>query len=435
MARAQILLLDLIGVASVGATTGAGRVAARVASRHLRGIESVPILFQGASCGVPGAAMAGAFAIDSIDAHDGDRLAKGHAGCAAMPAALAFTKEGSGEEFLTRLVLGYEIGCRAGVALHASAADYHTSGAWIALAVAAIGARALQLSCVATREALGIGEYHGPRSPMMRCIDHPTMVKDGSGWGALSGATAALLAAEGFTGAPAMLVEDPALSRFWSDFGNRWLILEQYVKPEPVCRWAQPAVHAAIALRLRHAIDPAAVARIEVRTFAEAARLACARPRTTEEAQYALPYPVGVALAKGAVGPADVLRLDDGPSLALSGKVAMRVDEGYSAAFPQRRLADVTVVLTDGTRLESGPTEADGDPERPLSDDAIRAKFRSYAAPVLGARRAGLIEALVDGLPADDIAPLAAALSAPPSAGEDLTSATLVTSERANAAP
>jgi hypothetical protein len=30
-----------------------------------------------------------------------------------------------------------------------------------------------------TREALGIAEYHGPRSQMMRCIDHPTMVKDG----------------------------------------------------------------------------------------------------------------------------------------------------------------------------------------------------------------------------------------------------------------
>ena len=29
---------------------------------------------------------------------------------------------------------------------------------------------------------LGIAEYHGPRSQMMRCIDHPTMLKDGAGW-------------------------------------------------------------------------------------------------------------------------------------------------------------------------------------------------------------------------------------------------------------
>ncbi len=48
-----------------------------------------------------------------------------------------------------------------------------------------IGARYLGgLDRAASRHALGgIGEYHGPRSQMMRCIDHPTMVKDGSGWG------------------------------------------------------------------------------------------------------------------------------------------------------------------------------------------------------------------------------------------------------------
>ena len=94
----------------------------------------------------------------------------------------------------------------------------------------------------ATRHALGIAEYHGPRSQMMRCIDHPTMVKDGSGWGALAGVSAAYLAAEGFTGAPAVLVDDHP--EIWGSLGARWAIMEQYLKPYPVCRWAQPAVEA-----------------------------------------------------------------------------------------------------------------------------------------------------------------------------------------------
>ena len=55
------------------------------------------------------------------------------------------------------------------------------------------------------RHALGIAEYHGPRSQMMRCIDFPTMVKDGSGWGAIVGLSA-VFAADGFTGAPALVV-------------------------------------------------------------------------------------------------------------------------------------------------------------------------------------------------------------------------------------
>ena len=41
------------------------------------------------------------------------------------------------------------------------------------------------------RQAIGIAEYHGPRSQMMREIDNPTMLHDGSGWGAMVGVTAA----------------------------------------------------------------------------------------------------------------------------------------------------------------------------------------------------------------------------------------------------
>src|SRR5918997_4185607 len=100
---------------------------------------------------------------------------------------------------------------------------------------------------------------------MMRCIDHPTMVKDGSGFGALAGVSAAYLATEGFTGAPAVLVEDGPAA-IWGDLGRRWTILEQYFKPYPVCRWAQPAVEAAAALMARGA-SASRIAQVEIRTF------------------------------------------------------------------------------------------------------------------------------------------------------------------------
>src|SRR5690606_11554666 len=134
----------------------------------------------------------------------------------------------------------------------------HTSGAWGAVAVAGVGSRVLGLDPVRTREALGIAEYYSPRSQMMRVIDHPTMVKDGSGWGAMVGAVAALLAREGFTGAPAVTVEDEAVAGYWDDLGTRWRMLEQYFKPYPVCRWAQPAMEAAAQLRRDDAFDAAA---------------------------------------------------------------------------------------------------------------------------------------------------------------------------------
>ena len=153
-----------------------------------------------------GAAFANAATIDGFDAHDGHPLTKGHAGCGCFAALLAFAGDGlalSGSEALGHLLLGYEVAIRAGIALHATAAEYHTTGAWVSIATASIGARMLGLDKASLREAIGIAEYHGPRSQMMRCIDFPTMVKDGSGWGAMAGVMAAHLAREGFTGAPA----------------------------------------------------------------------------------------------------------------------------------------------------------------------------------------------------------------------------------------
>ena len=149
------------------------------------------LMFDGRRVSLVGAALANGMTIDAFDAHDGHVLTKGHAGAAVLPGALAFAEAAggsiAGQDFIADLVVGYEVAIRAGIATHRTAPDYHTSGSWNALGVAAIGARRLGLDAAQTREALGIAEYHGPRSQMMRCIDFPTMVKDGSGWGAMTG--------------------------------------------------------------------------------------------------------------------------------------------------------------------------------------------------------------------------------------------------------
>lgn len=165
--------------------------------------------------------------------------------------------------------------------LHASAADYHASGAWNAIASAAVGTRCLRLGAEQIGHAMGIAEYSGPRSPMLRCIDNPTMVKDASAWGAAAGVSATLLAAAGFTAPPAETIT----VQVWADLGTRWRILEQYFKPYPVCRWAHPAVEAAIALVTAHSVVPTDIYGIDVTTFHPATRLTVVRPTTTEQAR------------------------------------------------------------------------------------------------------------------------------------------------------
>jgi len=407
--QATRCLLDLIGVAAAGTRTRASQIARSYAASQLCGRdESARILFDGRRAGIAGAAFAGAATIDAMDGHDGHALTKGHAGAAILPALLALCDGASGQraidgrEFLTCLTLGYEIATRAGIAQHATVADYHCSGSWNAVGCAAVAGRLLSLNEAQLREALGIAEYFGPRGQMQRTCAMPSMVKDGSGSGAQAGVTAAMLAREGFTGAPAAIIENAEAKEYWSDLGTRWRIREQYFKPYPVCRWAQPAIEAALALQRAHGFAAEDIAHLSIESFREAVELGaqCGVPETTEDAQYSLPYPVAATLVFGRLGAeeVDVPKLADLRVRRLLGVIALAENEEYSGLFPAERWARVQIELQDGRRLVSEPSQARGNPENPLSDAELQGKYFELAEPVLGRLRALRIERIVSQL-------------------------------------
>ena len=399
-ASVRYWLLDLLGVAAAGTTTELSRIIYNHAESQFGSVQlKSRLLFDGRNASPVGAALANGMTIDSIDAHDGHKLTKGHVGCGVLAGLLAFADAESlnSDEFLCALVIGYEIGTRAGIALHRTALDYHTSGAWVALAVAAVGSRLLKLDETQTREALGIAEYHAPRSQMMRCIDFPTMIKDGSGVGAMTGVSAAYLAKDGFTGAPALLIDDAKVADLWSDLGQNWRIFEQYYKPYPVCRWAQPSVQAVLNLRKQYQLDSSMVKRVEITTFHEAIRLATRHPKTTEQAQYSTAFPSASALVWGALGAREISDSSfEHPEVKrLSASISFSESDEFNRAFPANRFAEVKLHLLDGRVLASGPTEAIGDPEKPIPFQEVRDKFFRYATPVVGETNATAIESAV----------------------------------------
>jgi 2-methylcitrate dehydratase PrpD len=231
------------------------------------------------------------------------------------------------------------------------------------------------------------------------------MVKDGSGWGAHVGVTAALLARDGFSGAPALTVERDDAHALWSDLGTRWRIREQYFKAYPVCRWAQPAIEAALELQRTHHVAADDIALLAIESFREAIVLgsACAIARTTEEAQYSLPFPVAAALVFGEIGAQEVSlpKLADPRVVRLQHAMTLIEDADFSRRFPAERWARVRVTLADGRTFVSEPARARGNPENPLDDDELRRKYLAYAEPVLGAARAARIERAVHGLVTD----------------------------------
>ena len=418
VAQAQRCLLDLIGVAAAGSMTPAATIArAYAASQLLGSSRNARMLFDGRRVGLAGAAFAGASTIDALDAHDGHVLTKGHAGAAILPALLSVIDGAQpgepaaavdGHEFLACLILGYEIATRAGIALHATVSDYHCSGAWNALGCAAVAARLFALDGSAMRHAIGVAEYFGPRGQILRACDSPTMVKDGSGWGAHIGVTAALLARDGFTGTPALTVERADALAFWGDLGARWRIREQYFKAYPVCRWAQPAVEAALALQRMYGFAAEEIAELSIESFREAIALGsqCMMAANTEEAQYSLRFPIAAALVFGDVGPDEVSapKLADPRVERLQRVMTLHEDAEFSRRFPAERWARVRIRLADGRALISEPARARGNPENPLADDELHRKYLAYAEPVLGTARAARIEQAVNELSTDSAA-------------------------------
>jgi 2-methylcitrate dehydratase PrpD len=148
------------------------------------------------------------------------------------------------------------------------------------------------------------------------------------------------------------------------------------------------------------------IATIAIESFREAVALGsqCAAPHTTEEAQYSIAFPVAAALVFGRVGAdeVDVRGLSDPRVRRLLPSITLAEDAEFSRRFPAERWARIRITLTGGRSFVSEPARARGNPENPLSDTELRAKYRELATPVLGADRAARIERAVGALHADD---------------------------------
>ena len=373
LARLERLLRDFVACSVAGRVTETARIAADYASAQHPG-DDATALFDGRRLSTTGAAFANGVLANALDFDDGHRLVKGHPGACVIPAALAVAEsaQASSEELRAAILIGYETAIRAGIALHARSAEYHASGAWGALGAAAAAARLLGLDEPRTRHALGLAGYHAPIAPIMRSVAEPAMTKDACGWGSFVGVSSALLAARGFTA----LSSEPVAPE--PTLGERWHLLDVYVKRFPCCRWSHPAIAAALELRKR--LGPEHIGQIRIGTFAGAAALARGHPTTTEEAQYSLVWPVAVAVAHGRFDVEHVLppAFGDRAARRLLDVVTVEVEPELEAEFPGRRRSAVAIGTSDGDRHESGPTEAPGEPDDPRWEEIVDAKAALY---------------------------------------------------------
>jgi 2-methylcitrate dehydratase PrpD len=395
--KARLCLLDNLGAVIAGTLTRVSRTAADYAATCMAG-DQATIVLCGRSASTAGAAFANGCAANGIDADDGARYAYGHAGAQIFPAALAVAEslDLDGARLLSAMVVGYEVAHRVGRCWHDHHHVYQACGSWGSVACAAVAAHLMNLTCEQTKHALGIAEYHAPNLPMMRDIDHPTMVKHGVGWGAMTGILSAQLAAHGFTGIPSLLSFEK-YQDWVRDIGQTYLMVDGVAwkaKGYACCGWAHAAVEGAKGLVQEHHIPIGDIARIRIETFHESARLGVRLPTTTEEAQFNLAWPVAAMLIDGEIGPRQILepRLSDPILRELAQRVEVIESQElnelcrlYEQGDPRGRLASsVTIALKDGRELNSGLVEGGLSFPQPGWDERrMEEKFRWLAGHVL----------------------------------------------------
>jgi 2-methylcitrate dehydratase PrpD len=385
-------LLDTLGAQIAGHQTPVGGIMADMAEQEFNG-QGTTILVRGNKTSASGAALVNGFAGNALDIDDGCRDIKGHPGACILPAALAAAELASGstgQEFLTALVIGYEVGIRAGLIRHATYSTYHSSGSWGAIGGAAAAGKLLGLSPTKLRHALGAAEYHAPIAPMMKCIEVPSMGKDSVGWGCMVAIMSAIMADKGFTGINPIFEDSPE-EKWIKSLGRSFEIMNLYFKPYAACRWAQPGVDGALKIMAESRLESENIKQIKVFTFQESAALSTDYPQNTEEAQYNIAFPIAAALLDGEVGPDQVLapRLFSKDIHLMMDKIQIIAQDRFQKEFPQKAESEVEITTTAGKLFSSGVMSARWDPHTTFPTDMeLEKKFLWLTSPVLGKSQA-----------------------------------------------
>jgi 2-methylcitrate dehydratase PrpD len=431
--QATRLLLDTAGVTLAAVPEDFARSIQTVA-RGLGGPPEASLWGAREQVGMAAAVLANGTLAHGLDYDDTLEEAIVHTGACCATAALAAgeARHASGGEVLTALVAGVEVMAAVGRACPGAfhRRGFHPTALCGAFGAAAATGRLLGLTSAQLATAFGL--CGSQASGIIEYLADGSWTKRfHAGWAAHAGVLAAHLAQAGFTG-PRTVFEgthgfyrafggEPPdagrLSALADGLGREWAIQRLMFKAYPCGSINQPYMDCAARIRARPGFDPAAIQAIVCRTaegpvhrlwepLAEKRR-----PATPYGAKFSLPYCIALVLLEGQAGVEGFSETHtrDPRILAVAAKVQYVVDP--TLPYPQRFTGHVRVELADGRVLEETQDAPRGGPERPLTPEELRAKFRANAARALPAAQVDrLLERLLGLAEAGDVAPIAAAL-------------------------
>jgi 2-methylcitrate dehydratase PrpD len=381
----------------------------------------------GAVCYVDGsrraprqAALLNAVASHIVEFDDIFRDGGYHPGSPTVAAALALAQgRGARLEALHRAIIGgYEVGCRVALAIQPSHYEFWHTTSTVGTIGAAM-ASAMLLGCGADRIGHAIalatsfagGHQQNLQGAGMAKAMHP-------GHAAEAGMLAAVAAAAGVTGSLDSLHAANGYAAATSGSTGDWEgalagigewtpITRMTVKNHGCCGHIFPALDGLRLLGARERITPGEIAAVHVAGYGATKRM-CDRPsvRTAQEARFSIQYCLAADLILGAVRleaftPEALARADIRAEMP---KITVSEDPEIAAAYPRRRMARITVRLRDGREIGHFQTTRKGDPEDPLSDAELLAKYGELTAGRVPPDTAAALRDLIlrgDGVPGE----------------------------------
>ena len=322
-----------------------------------------------------------------------------HPGSPTIAAALAVgqARGVSGETLLRAVIAGYEVSTRIGAALGRAHYKYwHNTGTIGPFGAAAAAGLLVGLTgkqhthALATVATLAAGLQQAFRGDSLSKPLH-------AGHAADVGVLAALSAEHGLLGAPAILdaprgmgeamSNSPDWTAATADLGRAYNTQRITVKNHGCCGHAFSAIDGALALQAQHGFSVSDIASIQVGGYSATVDVTGNYLHgTPAAAKFCLPFLVASALVHGSIrldayAPA---RLTDAAVGDLMKRISVTLDPEIDKLFPQQRAANVRIELRNGTVLKHLQPHRVGDPDLPLSDSQLNAKFNELATPVIG---------------------------------------------------
>ncbi len=396
------LFVDWLGSALAGKDARPVRALEQFASRMGPATGPCEVIHSGASTSAWFAAVingAASHVAEQDDVHNGSVF---HPAAVVFPAALAAaqTEAATGEDLITAVVAGYEVGIRIGEFLGRSHYKiFHTTGTAGTVASAAAVAKVLKLDTDATQ--------HGFGSAGTQAAGLWEFLRDGAdskqlhtGKAAGDGLLAAYLARDGVTGARRILEGEQGMaagmstdadpSRLTDGLGTRWATIETSYKWHASCRHSHPAADALLALLARDALSHDQIASVTARVHQGALDVLgrVTDPQNVHQAKFSMGTVLGLIAVHGHAGldEFETHALTDPRVLRFRPCVSMVLDPEVDTAYPRRWIGKVDVTTTDGRVLSARVDVPKGDPGNTLSrgelaDKALRlAKYRGAAS-------------------------------------------------------